>query len=61
MNLEPKSLTGLQLFAFEKDQKRFSTLKLMLSKAKCTNVEPVNIDFLTVDPTDPKYRSVTHM
>ncbi|KAF9000607.1 S-adenosyl-L-methionine-dependent methyltransferase [Cyathus striatus] len=42
-----------KLYAFERDKRRFSTLKHMLSKAKCQNVEPVNADFLTIDPMDP--------
>lgn len=50
-----------KLFAFERDRKRFSTLQTMLSKAKCKNVEPVNADFLTIDPMDRKYSRVTHM
>lgn len=33
----------------------------MLAKARCKNVQPVNADFLTVSPDDPKYNSVTHM
>lgn len=33
----------------------------MLSKANCRNVEPVNVDFLTVEPNDPTYAAVTHM
>ncbi|KAF5392260.1 hypothetical protein D9757_001514 [Collybiopsis confluens] len=49
------------LFAFERDRKRFSTLQAMLGKAKCRNVEPINADFLTVDPMDSKYSTVTHM
>ncbi|KAJ3891547.1 S-adenosyl-L-methionine-dependent methyltransferase [Lentinula edodes] len=49
------------LFAFERDRKRFSTLQAMLSKARCKNVEPVNTDFLLVDPMDPKYSGVTHI
>ncbi|KAJ4480079.1 S-adenosyl-L-methionine-dependent methyltransferase [Lentinula aciculospora] len=49
------------LFAFERDRKRFSTLKTMLSNAKCQNVEPVNADFLTVNPMDIKYSKVTHI
>ncbi|KAG5651744.1 hypothetical protein H0H81_007597 [Sphagnurus paluster] len=49
------------LFAFERDKKRFITLTAMLSRAGCKNVEPVNVDFLTVDPLDPKYSRVTHM
>lgn len=49
------------LYAFERDRKRFSTLKMMIGKAACKNVTPVNTDFLTVDPSDPKYLPVTHM
>lgn len=51
----------LQLLAFERDRKRFKTLKTMLNKAHCSNVEAVNLDFLTALPSDPKYKSVTHM
>ncbi|KIM84282.1 hypothetical protein PILCRDRAFT_818620 [Piloderma croceum F 1598] len=50
-----------KLFAFERDRKRFSTLTMMLTKANCGNVEPVNIDFLAVKPTDPKYSATTHI
>ncbi|KAH9936049.1 S-adenosyl-L-methionine-dependent methyltransferase [Amylocystis lapponica] len=50
-----------KLFAFERDRKRFSTLKMMLSKAHCQNVEAVNVDFLMVSPDDQKYREATHI
>jgi len=50
-----------KLFAFERDRKRFSTLKMMLSKAHCRNVEPINADFLTVSPADQKYSTVSHI
>ncbi|KAJ3512888.1 hypothetical protein NLJ89_g3260 [Agrocybe chaxingu] len=50
-----------QLFAFERDRKRFSILKMMLSKAACKNVSPINADFLTVDPHDAQFSSVTHI
>ncbi|KAF7375170.1 25S rRNA (Cytosine-C(5))-methyltransferase rcm1 [Mycena sanguinolenta] len=50
-----------QLYAFERDRKRFGTLTMMLSRAGCKNVEPVNSDFLTVDPLDPKFVKVTHI
>ncbi|EGN99084.1 hypothetical protein SERLA73DRAFT_90270, partial [Serpula lacrymans var. lacrymans S7.3] len=50
-----------KLLAFERDRKRFSTLKTMLSKAECKNVETINADFLTVEPTDSKYASVSHI
>jgi putative methyltransferase len=47
--------------AFERDRKRFTTLEMMLAKAKCTNVQLLNVDFLTANPEDPKYAGVTHM
>ncbi|KAJ6577367.1 S-adenosyl-L-methionine-dependent methyltransferase [Mycena capillaripes] len=50
-----------KLYAFERDRKRFGTLTMMVSRAGCTNVEPVNSDFLTVDPLDPKFAKVTHI
>jgi len=50
-----------KLYAFERDKKRFATLTMMLSRAGCKNVEPVNTDFLVVDPLDPKFQSVTHI
>ncbi|OJT13761.1 25S rRNA (cytosine-C(5))-methyltransferase rcm1, partial [Trametes pubescens] len=50
-----------KLLAFERDRKRFGTLKTMLSKAHCSNVEAVNLDFLTALPDDPKFRGVTHI
>lgn len=34
---------------------------MMLGKARCRNVEPVNADFLTVDPKDTQYVATTHM
>ncbi|KAF8207171.1 S-adenosyl-L-methionine-dependent methyltransferase [Mycena galopus ATCC 62051] len=50
-----------KLYAFERDRKRFGTLTMMVSRAGCTNVEPVNSDFLTVDPLDPKFAKATHI
>ncbi|KAI1797292.1 S-adenosyl-L-methionine-dependent methyltransferase [Ganoderma leucocontextum] len=50
-----------KLYAFERDRKRFSTLKSMLSKARCNNVEAINSDFLTISPDDPKYGRATHI
>ncbi|KAI0768128.1 S-adenosyl-L-methionine-dependent methyltransferase [Trametes elegans] len=50
-----------KLYAFERDRKRFSTLKTMLSKAHCDNVEAVNADFLMTSADDPKYSGVTHI
>jgi len=34
---------------------------MMLSKARCTNVTPINADFLTMDPSDPQFSLVTHI
>jgi len=50
-----------QLFAFERDRKRYSTLRTMLDKAGCANVTPINADFLSVDPLDLRYATVSHM
>ncbi|KAG7089845.1 hypothetical protein E1B28_011490 [Marasmius oreades] len=50
-----------KLFAFEKDKRRFNTLEMMLSKAKCKNVKLVNADFLTTDPLDRDLSMVTHI
>ncbi|KAF6757204.1 S-adenosyl-L-methionine-dependent methyltransferase [Ephemerocybe angulata] len=46
---------------FPLDARRFKTLKTMLDKAQCTNAVPVHRDFLTVDPNDGQYSSVTHI
>lgn len=48
-----------KIFAFEKDRKRFQTLKMMLARAATRNVEPINADFLSIDPND--YAHVSHM
>lgn len=50
-----------QLFAFERDRKRFMTLQSMLSKAGCKNTETLNVDFTSIEPTDHNYSRVTHM
>ncbi|KIP08058.1 hypothetical protein PHLGIDRAFT_70105 [Phlebiopsis gigantea 11061_1 CR5-6] len=50
-----------KLFAFERDHKRFATLKTMLARARCDNVEPVNADFLTTSPSDAKFAAVSHI
>jgi 25S rRNA (cytosine2278-C5)-methyltransferase len=52
---------GMKLFAFEKDAKRFDTLKKMLLKAGCENTVPMNTDFLTTDPADTKFANVKYM
>ncbi|KAF9648808.1 S-adenosyl-L-methionine-dependent methyltransferase [Thelephora ganbajun] len=50
-----------KLFAFERDANRFATLKSMIAKAGCRNVEPMNADFLTILCDDQKYADVTHI
>lgn len=55
------SIDVRQLYAFERDKRRYGTLEMMLKKARCRNVEPVNADFLTTSPDDPRFRAVTHM
>ncbi|KAI0032532.1 S-adenosyl-L-methionine-dependent methyltransferase [Vararia minispora EC-137] len=49
------------LIAFERDSRRFKTLKNMLAKAGCKNVSPRNADFLSTDPKDGAFANVTHI
>ncbi|KAH9989009.1 S-adenosyl-L-methionine-dependent methyltransferase [Russula vinacea] len=50
-----------KILAFERDRKRYGTLKTMLARAGCRNVEALNVDFLTTDFDDEKYAHVTHI
>ncbi|PVG04355.1 S-adenosyl-L-methionine-dependent methyltransferase [Serendipita vermifera] len=50
-----------RITAFERDRKRFQTLKKMLERAGATNVITKNLDFLSVDPFDLEYSKVTHI
>ncbi|KAI0297242.1 S-adenosyl-L-methionine-dependent methyltransferase [Multifurca ochricompacta] len=50
-----------KIFAFERDRKRYDTLKTMLARAGCNNVEALNVDFLTTDYNNEKYSRVTHI
>ncbi|KAI0249159.1 S-adenosyl-L-methionine-dependent methyltransferase [Lactifluus subvellereus] len=50
-----------KILAFERDRKRYGTLKAMLARAGCSNVEPLNVDFLSTDFNDKKYSRVTHI
>ncbi|KAI0050443.1 S-adenosyl-L-methionine-dependent methyltransferase, partial [Auriscalpium vulgare] len=50
-----------KLLAFERDKRRFSTLQSMLARAACRNVDAVNADFLTTDPSNPEYARATHI
>ncbi|KAH9983082.1 S-adenosyl-L-methionine-dependent methyltransferase [Russula compacta] len=50
-----------KILAFERDRKRYGTLKAMLARAGCSNVEALNVDFLTTDFNDEKYGRATHI
>ncbi|KAI0292127.1 S-adenosyl-L-methionine-dependent methyltransferase [Russula brevipes] len=50
-----------KILAFERDRKRYGTLKTMVAKAGCSNVEALNVDFLTTDLNDEKYLGATHI
>jgi len=50
-----------KILAFERDRKRYGTLKSMLALAGCNNVEALNGDFLSTDFKDEKYSRVTHI
>jgi putative methyltransferase len=47
-----------KIFAFERDEKRARQLKDNTDKAGTKNVEVATMDFLHVDPNDPKYAEV---
>ncbi|VDB84724.1 unnamed protein product [Peniophora sp. CBMAI 1063] len=49
------------LMAFERDRRRFGTLQTMLGKAGCPNTTPLNADFLTTDPKDERFASISHI
>jgi len=50
-----------KIFAFEKDQKRFRTLRVMLARARVApnTVQTINADFLSTNPNN--YAHVSHM
>ncbi|KFP21065.1 Putative methyltransferase NSUN5, partial [Egretta garzetta] len=48
-----------QIFAFDVDTKRLATMNTMLMRAGVTSFQLAQQDFLTVDPSDPKYSKVT--
>ncbi|KAH7341727.1 S-adenosyl-L-methionine-dependent methyltransferase [Rhizoctonia solani] len=50
-----------KVLAFERNKRRYKTLQEMLSKAGCRNVEPILGDFLEQDPTDERFKAVTHI
>ncbi|BGP28005.1 nucleus protein [Rhodotorula toruloides] len=47
--------------ACERDQGRFKVLKDMLKRADAKNVQPMNVDFLSLKPDDPKLKNVSHL
>jgi len=54
-------LGGGQVYAFERDQGRYGTLRKMLSRAGSRNVKSINADFLQVVPTEEPYSEATHI
>ncbi|KAH0623183.1 hypothetical protein JD844_031228 [Phrynosoma platyrhinos] len=50
-----------RLFAFDLDAKRLATLSTMLVRAGATCYELEHRDFLTTDPSDPKYSRVRYI
>ena len=49
------------IYAFEKDFKRFNTLKRMTDNAGCKNIIAENMDFLKVDPKSSRYSKVKYI
>ncbi|GAA5997571.1 rRNA (cytosine-C5-)-methyltransferase RCM1 [Rhodotorula paludigena] len=50
-----------RVVACERDQGRFKVLKDMLKRADAKNVQPMNVDFLSLKPDDAKLKNVTHL
>jgi len=51
----------VKVWAFEKDKQRFKVLSEMIKLAGCTNVHCINGDFLAVDPSDERFKHVSHI
>ncbi|KAG9348351.1 hypothetical protein JZ751_002086 [Albula glossodonta] len=52
---------GAQLFAFDLDAKRLSTMSTLLLRAGVTCQQLANQDFLKVDPKSPEYSNVEYI
>ncbi|XP_073526855.1 28S rRNA (cytosine-C(5))-methyltransferase [Phyllobates terribilis] len=50
-----------KVFAFDLDTKRLATMSTLLLRAGVTCQELANVDFLTVNPSEPKYHKVSHI
>ncbi|XP_061868271.1 28S rRNA (cytosine-C(5))-methyltransferase isoform X2 [Colius striatus] len=50
-----------QIFAFDMDTKRLATMNTLLMRAGVTGFQLAQQDFLTVDPTEPRYSKVTYI
>ncbi|GAA5872977.1 hypothetical protein JCM1840_007287 [Sporobolomyces johnsonii] len=50
-----------RVIACERDQGRYKVLKDMCKKAEAKNVTPMNVDFLSLNPEDPKFKNVSHL
>lgn len=49
------------LYAFDKSKKRLDTLSRLTKRNGCTNIQAINQDFLTVDPTTSPYDKVEYI
>ncbi|KAK4056352.1 hypothetical protein OIO90_002495 [Microbotryomycetes sp. JL221] len=50
-----------RVVAVERDLNRFKVLKSMCQKAGASNIIPMNTDFLSIKPDDPKIKNITHI
>ncbi|GAA5949620.1 hypothetical protein JCM21900_002473 [Sporobolomyces salmonicolor] len=50
-----------RVIACERDQGRYKVLKDMCKKAEAKNVTPMNVDFLSLNPEDQKFKNVSHL
>lgn len=50
-----------KVFAFDLDTKRLATMSTLLLRAGVTCQQLANQDFLTVNPSEPKYQKVSHI
>ncbi|KAK4051534.1 hypothetical protein OIV83_002674 [Microbotryomycetes sp. JL201] len=50
-----------RVVAVERDLNRFKVLKSMCQKAGASTVTPMNTDFLSIKPDDPKIKNISHI
>ncbi|KAI9143061.1 S-adenosyl-L-methionine-dependent methyltransferase [Paraphysoderma sedebokerense] len=49
------------ILAFDLDQRRLETLKRLTNRAGCKNITPIHGSFLDTNPSDSKFKNVTHL